>query len=87
MSPVTQTTAALDRDVHQALIASGIFGKADSGVVSALIEHMLPIRFPPSVVFAGRPAVVCADRVGGSGGYRHADESSAHIRASDVPVR
>ena len=71
MSPVTQTTAALDRDVHQALIASGIFGKADSGVVSALIEHMLPIRFPLGhVVFAqGDPGSCLYIRVGqGQGG-------------------
>ena len=61
MSSVTPPLAALHRDVHQALIASGIFSKADPDVVPALIKHMRPVCFPPGhVVFAqGDPAVVC----------------------------
>ena len=91
ISPVTPTTAALDRDVHQALIASGIFGKADSGVVSVLIEHLLPVRFPPGhVVFAqGDPGsclyVIASGKV--KVAYRHADGREVVLNivgASDV---
>ena len=91
MSPVTQTTAALDRDVHQALIASGIFGKADSGVVSALIEHMLPIRFPPGhVVFAQGDPGSCLYMIASGKvkvAYRHTDGREVVLNivgASDV---
>ena len=44
---------AVRRDVRQALIRSGIFGKSDADVVSALIEYMRPVCFSPGhVVFA-----------------------------------
>jgi CRP/FNR family transcriptional regulator, cyclic AMP receptor protein len=91
MSPVTQPTAALHRDLRQALIASGIFGKTDSGVVSALIEHLLPVRFPPGhVVFAqGDPGsclyVITSGKV--KVAYRHTDGREVVLNivgASDV---
>jgi CRP/FNR family transcriptional regulator, cyclic AMP receptor protein len=53
MSPVTRPSAALYRDVHRALIASGIFSRTDPDVVSALSKRAQPVRFPPGhVVFA-----------------------------------
>jgi CRP/FNR family cyclic AMP-dependent transcriptional regulator len=53
MSPGTRPTGALRRDVRQALIRSGIFGKTGADDVSELIEHVRPVRFSPGhVVFA-----------------------------------
>ena len=46
-------TAAPHQDVHQALIASGIFRKSEPDVVSAWIRHIRPVRFPPGhVIFS-----------------------------------
>ena len=53
ISPTTHPTAAMRGDVRRALIASGLFETTDSDVVSALIEHVRPVRFPAGhVVFA-----------------------------------
>ena len=77
MSAGTRPTGALRRDVRQALIRSGIFGKTDADVLSALIEHMRPVRFSPGhVVFAqGDPGsclyIIASGRVKLT--YRHID--------------
>jgi CRP-like cAMP-binding protein len=77
VSPLTPPTATEHRDVHRALIASAIFGKTDSVVASALIEHMVPVHFPREhVVFAqGDPGsclyMIASGRV--KIAYRHAD--------------
>jgi CRP/FNR family transcriptional regulator, cyclic AMP receptor protein len=53
MSSVTHPRAAVHRDAHQALIASGIFRKADPDVVAAFSRCTQPVRFRPGhVVFA-----------------------------------
>ena len=61
MSPGTRPAGALRRDVRQALIRSGIFGRTGADVVSALIEHVRPVRFSPGHVVLPKvtPAVVC----------------------------
>jgi CRP/FNR family transcriptional regulator, cyclic AMP receptor protein len=77
MPPVMQRTAALHGDKRQALIASGIFGKTDSHLVSALIEHVRPVCLSPGhVVFAqGDPGsclyIIASGRVKLT--YRHID--------------
>ena len=77
MSPGTRPTGALRRDVRQALIRSGIFGKTGADDVSALIEHVRPVRFSPGhVVFAqGDPGsclyIIASGRVKLT--YRHID--------------
>jgi CRP/FNR family transcriptional regulator, cyclic AMP receptor protein len=87
MAPAT----AAVRDVHQALIGSGLFGKTDPDVVSALIEHLLPVRFAPGhVVFAqGDPGsclyLVASGKV--KVAYRYADGREVVLNvvgASDV---
>ena len=77
MSSVTRPTAGPHRDVHQALIASGIFRKTDPDVLSALIEHMRPVRFPPGhVVFAQGDPGSCLYMIASGKvkvAYRHTD--------------
>ena len=89
MSPMTQPT--LHRDVRKALIASGLFGRTDSDVASALIEHLLPVRFPPGhVVFAQGDPGSCLYMIASGKvkvGYRHADGGEVVLNiagASDV---
>jgi CRP/FNR family cyclic AMP-dependent transcriptional regulator len=88
---VPRPTAAAHRDVHRALIASGIFGKTDSDVVSAWIEHVTPVRFPPGeIVFAQGDTgsglyLIASGKV--KMAYRHADGREVVIDvvgASDV---
>lgn len=89
MAPVTQPTAPLHRDVHDALIASGIFGKTDADVVSALTEHLLPVCFPPGhVVFAqGDPGsclyLIASGKV--KVAYRHADGREVVLNVVGAP--
>ena len=77
MSSVTRPSAGQHGDVHQALIASGIFRKTDPDVVSAVIKRMRPVRFPPGhVVFAqGDPGgclyMIASGKV--KVAYRHTD--------------
>jgi CRP/FNR family cyclic AMP-dependent transcriptional regulator len=91
MSPGTRPTGALRRDVRQALIRSGIFGKTDADVVSALIEHMRPVCLSPGhVVFAqGDPGsclyIIASGRVKLT--YRHIDGKEIVLNivgASDI---
>ena len=91
MSPVVEPAAALHRDVPQVLIASGIFGKTGSDVVSALIENLLPVRFPPGhVVFAQGDSGSCLYMIASGKvkvAYRHADGREVVLNivgASDV---
>jgi CRP/FNR family transcriptional regulator, cyclic AMP receptor protein len=50
---VPRTSPARHRDAQRALIESGIFGKTDPDVVSALIEPVRPVDFPTRhVVFS-----------------------------------
>jgi hypothetical protein len=52
MSSVTRPSGTERRDVRQALITSGIFGRTDADVVSALSRRTRPVRFSPGhVVF------------------------------------
>jgi CRP/FNR family transcriptional regulator, cyclic AMP receptor protein len=86
-----QPTGGKRRDVRQALIRSGIFGKADADVVSALIAHVRPVYFPPGhVVFAqGDPGsclyMIASGRVNLT--YKHIDGKEIVLNivgASDV---
>ena len=54
-------TAAPHHDVHQALIASGIFRKSEPDVVSAWIRHYGPSGSRPGTSFFPKvtPATVC----------------------------
>ena len=76
-APIAAPTAVTRGDVHRALMTSGIFGKTDPDVVSALIEHVTPVRIPPGqVVFAqgdagSRPYLIASGKV--KLAYRHAD--------------
>jgi CRP/FNR family cyclic AMP-dependent transcriptional regulator len=90
MSPGTRPAGALRRDVRQALIRSGIFGRTGADVVSALIEHR-PVRFSPGhVVFAqGDPGsclyIIASGRV--KLNYRHIDGKEVVLNivgASDI---
>jgi hypothetical protein len=60
MAQVTRS-AALHRDVHHALIASGVFRKTDPDVVWALIKHMRLVRFTSGMSYFPKatPAIVC----------------------------
>jgi CRP/FNR family transcriptional regulator, cyclic AMP receptor protein len=75
--PVAAPTAVTHRDVHRAVITSGIFGKTDPDVVSALLEHVTPIHIPSGqVVFAqgdagSRLYLIASGKV--KVAYRHAD--------------
>jgi CRP/FNR family cyclic AMP-dependent transcriptional regulator len=91
MPPVTQRSAALHGDMRQALIRSGIFGKTDADVVSALIEHVRSVCFSPGhVVFAqGDPGsclyIIASGRVKLT--YRHIDGKEVVLNivgASDI---
>jgi CRP/FNR family cyclic AMP-dependent transcriptional regulator len=88
---VAQPSAALHYEVHRALIASGIFGRTDPDVVSGLIEHLLPVRFPPGhVVFAQGDQGSCLYMIASGKAkvaYRHADGREVVLNivgASDV---
>ncbi len=76
-SPVTRPTAALCRDVRPALTASGIFGTTDLDVISALTQHMRPVRFPAGQVVFTQGDSGSRFYVIGSGkvkvAYRHTD--------------
>jgi CRP/FNR family transcriptional regulator, cyclic AMP receptor protein len=77
MSSVTNPSAEVYRDAQQALIASGIFRKANPDVVAALSRGTRPVCFPPGhVVFAqGDPGgclyMIVSGRV--KVAYRHID--------------
>jgi CRP/FNR family transcriptional regulator, cyclic AMP receptor protein len=70
-------TVAVHSDVQQTLITSGIFGKTDVDVVSALTQHLLPVRFPPGhVVFAQGDPGNCLYMIASGKvklAYRHGD--------------
>jgi CRP/FNR family cyclic AMP-dependent transcriptional regulator len=76
-SPVTKPSAEVCRDAQRALIASGIFRKANPDVVVALSRGTRPVCFPPGhVVFAqGDPGgclyMIVSGRV--KVAYRHVD--------------
>jgi CRP/FNR family cyclic AMP-dependent transcriptional regulator len=83
-SPAPRCAPGVDR-------ASGIFGKTDSDLVSALIEQMVPVRFPSGyIVFAqGDPGsclyMIASGRV--KVAYRHVDGREVVLNivgASDV---
>jgi CRP/FNR family cyclic AMP-dependent transcriptional regulator len=77
ISPVTRPSAALDREVRQALMVSGIFGRTNLEAVSAVTEHMRLVRFPPGhVVFAQGESGSCLYLIDSGKvkvGYRHTD--------------
>jgi CRP/FNR family cyclic AMP-dependent transcriptional regulator len=81
-------TAAPRRDVRRALIRSGIFGKTDAHVVSALIEHMRHVCFSlGQAVFAqGDPGsrlyIIASGRVKLT--FRHIDYGTREVTATAV---
>jgi CRP-like cAMP-binding protein len=91
MSSVTGPGGAERRDVRQALIASGIFGRTGADVVSALSRRTRPVRFSPGhVVFVqGDPGGCLYMIVSGKVkvAYRHTDGRGIVLNlvgASDV---
>ena len=87
----TPPAGAAHRDLHLALIASGLFGKTDADVVSGLVEQVTPVRFPPGqVVFVqgdagNRLYLIASGKV--KLANRHADGSEVVldiVGASDV---
>jgi CRP/FNR family cyclic AMP-dependent transcriptional regulator len=89
MSPVTRPDAALDREVRQALMASGIFGRTDLEAVSGLTKHVRLVRFPSGhVVFAQGEPGNCLYLIGSGKvkvGYRHTDDREIVVNVVGAP--